>query len=281
MVVWYQFIDPDGNEISQELNIADGLKAGESVELESSYDLSGVAIVRLNMIDIGINGAFSNLPLNTPIDFSVDKSGVNLTLDEDVPDIDQAIETAYMSKTEEYFVTACGITKAELTKNALGLYQYGDFVFTEDDSDNIDSTFNRYHTLRPGAFYRKLAKCLEAFSIGNSWQSYASYIIGFVPASREDFSPYVENAKTFITTETNPMISILRKFETISVVSGSFDYENGNHDFSISDLSVCAEEMQISEEMLGYIFADMTEYAAQVSFDGNSCIVYYHDYRVK
>ena len=275
LTIWYQFLDANGEMLSQELNICFDLLAGSNKEIESSYGLSDVATVRINSVDMELSdGSYMEYDLESPVDYSVSTNNECPSVSNDNNNNDASI-----TQTEQFYNVATTLTKFDLTKNSLGQYVYLNLPFSDDECAWIDNPLNVGHKVHPGALYRKMAMCLEAFSIGNNWKSYASYIIGFVPENRSDFEPYAENLKRFITTEDNPMESVLKEFEAISVVSGSFDYENGSYDFEISDLTVCAEEMQVSEEMLGYILAMTTEYAAEISFDANSCTVHYFDYR--
>ena len=70
--------------------------------------------------------------------------------------------------------------------------------------------------------------------------------------------------------------NIMKKFESSSVVNGEFDYESntiGKYNITISNLSECAKEMQISEEMLGYIIAFLSEYTDDITFENNTCTI--------
>lgn len=70
----------------------------------------------------------------------------------------------------------------------------------------------------------------------------------------------------------------MQKFESLKSVSGQYDYDYGKlgkYSLDISDMSDCAKEMQISDVMLGYIFAMLDEYAVEISFNKNSCHIKY------
>ena len=47
------------------------------------------------------------------------------------------------------------------------------------------------------------------------------------------------------------------------------------YSIDILDMSECAKEMQISDKMLGYIFAMLDEYAVEITFNENSCHIEY------
>lgn len=65
---------------------------------------------------------------------------------------------------------------------------------------------------------------------------------------------------------------IITKLEILDTVSGSFDYEARNYSFEISNLEKTADELHISQEMLGYVLAKLNEYTDDIVFDGNSVI---------
>lgn len=175
------------------------------------------------------------------------------------------------SMVYDTYTTATTLTKYDLSYNSyLNIYGYNDIAFLSEDCDWIDSPLNKDGSVEPGAFYRKLANCLVGFSMGNDWDSYARHILGFTPNSRDEFAPYVDSLSTFITRD-DTLTNVMQKFETISYVEGNFDYSNNSYHFTVSDLSACAGEMGISEEMLGYIFAMLSEYAPTINFQGDSC----------
>lgn len=63
---------------------------------------------------------------------------------------------------------------------------------------------------------------------------------------------------------------IISKLETLSCVDGTFDYEARNYEFAISDLDQAINELHISDEMFGHVLAKLSEYPADIVFDGNS-----------
>ena len=91
-------------------------------------------------------------------------------------------------------------------------------------------------------------------------------------SSWDDMHPYIDNV-SLIVSESYPIGEVLSRLDKLSVSSGTFDYAGRNFDFTISDLTVAADELGITEEMLGYIFAFLDEYGTKTEFDGNSCSV--------
>jgi hypothetical protein len=171
------------------------------------------------------------------------------------------------------FVTATTLTKADLTKKITSTgtkYYYLDLPLLSEDVEWIDNPINKNGTVNQGAIYRKLAKLLAGYTLGlNNGSSYSKYIFGD-DISTNEFGRYASIVSEFITNE-DSLYHILKKFESLACVEGNFDYANNYWSFSIADLPQCAKEMQISEEMLGFIFALLDEYAPIISFDGNSC----------
>lgn len=87
----------------------------------------------------------------------------------------------------------------------------------------------------------------------------------------EDWDELSQELYGFITADGTDK-EILSKLETLSTVSGSFDYEDRNYSFEIADLEKTAEELHISQEMLGYVLAKLNEYTDNLVFEGNKLI---------
>lgn len=186
-------------------------------------------------------------------------------------------EPPVVSATYSTYITATTLTKADLKieNTATGTkYYYQDLPLLSEDVEWIENSINKEGTVNQGAIYRKLAKLLEGYAMNmNNGSSYSKYIFGeTIPA--DEFANRAEDVSEFITNE-DALYHVLKKFESLECVVGEFDYANNHWVFTIADLTQCAEEMQISEEMLGYIFAMLDEYAPTIIFDGNSCIFEY------
>lgn len=172
--------------------------------------------------------------------------------------------------------SAINMTKADLTKSG-SYYYYKGLPLLKDDCEWIDSPINKEGTVNQTAMYMKMAYCIDGFGLGrefgNSWQDYAEILIGFVPSTRQEMIPYIENASDFIIkSDSAYKISkaVMSKFEKLSCTSGDYDYSKNTYNIKINDLSQCAEEMMISEEMLGYIIAAFDAMGAKITFDNNS-----------
>lgn len=191
----------------------------------------------------------------------------------EVEDEDIIVDNA-VSITEQTYIDAINLTVNSLQRkeNQLGVeYLYKGLPLLMEDCEWIENTKNINGTVESGAIYRKIAMALEGFAIGNNWSGYAEWLIGFTPETKDEFKPYVENAITFITTK-NQFENSIRKFESLECVNGTFDFDNKFFNFEINDVSLCAKEMKVSEEMLGYIFAMLNEYGATITFEENFCI---------
>lgn len=182
-----------------------------------------------------------------------------------------------VSKTYQTYNAAINLSKEQLTDTGRG-YSYRGLDLLSEDCDWIDSGLNKKGTVNQGAVYRKMAKLLVGFNMHmNDYEDYAEILLGFTPKTRDDFVPYANNAMTFIT-EKKELQNIMKKFESVKCVKGSFNYKFGTlgkYSFRIKNLKDCAEEMQISEEMLGYILAMLDEYAPTIKFDGEECKISY------
>lgn len=182
------------------------------------------------------------------------------------------------SDTEIAYEKACSLTINDLEKRTSSFsdtthYYYNGLIIQTEDEEWLTESWNTEKTLNQGALYRTIASYLEGFSLGlNNGSDYAEIMCGVKWTSKDDFESYVANASEFICAE-DSFVSVIKKLEMLSCVDGNFDYENKNYHIVISDLSQCADEMMISEQMLGYIFAMMEEYASVFEFNGNSCIV--------
>lgn len=84
----------------------------------------------------------------------------------------------------------------------------------------------------------------------------------------------IDCAQTFIN-RYYPIGEIFSQFEKSTCVQGEFDFENRNMEFSIRDLTKLSQELNVSEEMLGYILALLNEIGTNIEFNNNSCYCYF------
>lgn len=181
---------------------------------------------------------------------------------------------------QEAYVKAINLTKSDLTGKK-GSWKYKGLLLTPDDCKWIDSNLNKEGTVEAGAIYRKIEYLLQGFERKvNNGKDYCELVFGIKYESRDALIPYIENAKNLYGEE-YPIVSVMKKFDTLNSVSGSFDYNYGSlgkYSIVIENTSECAKELMLSEEMLGYTIAMLSEYDADIVFDGTRCIIEYEGY---
>ena len=202
------------------------------------------------------------------------------SLFEKTPFISSPVDQPASNLVEAAYNTACSLSIDQLDKKYSSFsgttsYYYGELIIQNEDVEWLNSSRNTNKTLNQGALYRTIAKYLAGYSMKlNNGSAYCEILTGKPWIDNSTFEPLAKNAATFIVTDAREQLkSIMRKFQSLQSVTGQFDFETGKlgkYTFDIPDLTKCAEEMQISEEMLGYIFALLEEFAPSISFNGNS-----------
>lgn len=189
-------------------------------------------------------------------------------------------KSSSVDKVYQAYTIAANLNKSDLTQR----YSIGDFVtweyqgisITYEDCEFINASYNQDGKVNQGALYRASAESLSRLldlhrqDTDVKYSEESSMIFGYVSESQDDFVNQAEVVVAFITPD-NSLVNILKAFESISCVDGSFDFENNSYVFTISDLSQCAAELTISDEMLGYMIAILEEYPSDIEFDENSC----------
>lgn len=216
-------------------------------------------------------------------------NNAHLTLDgAETEKIVVATEMPVISAVESAYLDACSLTEKKLEPRYSSFldktyYYYDGLIIQHEDLEFLEMFWNKDKALDQGCLYRSMANYLEGFFMKiNNGSDYAELLCGQPWVDRDSFAPYVENASTFIVTDPdNQLKAIMQKFQSLSSVTGEFDFNYkkwGKYTIDIPDLTVCAEEMQVSEKMLGYIFALLEEYAPTIIFDGNTCHLEYITY---
>ena len=185
---------------------------------------------------------------------------------------------------ETTYNNALNATKADLTGSE-GHWKYDGIPLLTKDCKWIDNPINKEGTVNQGAVYRKFALVLEGSDFEKkqflyNYRDVSIHLLGFVPKDKDEWVKYAKNASDFIVTD-NQMTAIMKKFQSMKSVNGSYDFnykDFGKFSVDIPDLTKCAEEMQISEKMLGYVLAMLDEYASTITFNGNSCHIEYSSY---
>lgn len=207
--------------------------------------------------------------------------------------IDSTTIEDVISTTEQAYNTAIKLDKSKLKKSnrykdgeTTISWSYEGLYFTIEDCQFINnSLLNPKGLSNQGAIYRAMAFILDDYNteLYSDYSKYSEMLIGFTPDTMDDFLVYANNANTFICNE-DSLISIMKALQQSNSVSGTFDYDKnqlGVYDFTINNVSECAADLKVSEEMLGYILAFLNEYAPDITFDGNSCHIKYTSFAKK
>lgn len=236
------------------------LKVGEDFEAEQL--LANVKVIDNKSTNLGYTVQTEEVNINTPGEYYIivqasDKVGN--TSEEKVKVIisDYPVHMAYMD--------AVNLEKEKLQKDSLGRYSFNGINIADEEMEWLED----------GAIYRSIAKQLEGFylikSMYNNWgNTIVETVWGFEkPQTWDELKPYADDAILLISRKQS-VGEIMTIFQKLSCVDGDFDYVNGEFNFTISDLTEVANELRITEEMLGYILAYLEEYAPITQFNGNS-----------
>ena len=189
-------------------------------------------------------------------------------------------EEVTISAVEEAYNKATNLTKTDLTKGyAIGdfsTWEYKGISLTYEDCEFINADYNSKGKVNQGAIYRALADSLQdlikldAQSKSIKYKDDAEILFGSVPETQEDFISIAGKISTFITTD-DSLINVMEAFEGIESIEGTFDYSSNKYEVVISNVIACADELGISEEMLGYVLALFNEYPADITCENNTC----------
>lgn len=189
-------------------------------------------------------------------------------------------EELTISAVEESYNKAISLTKADLTKGyAIGdfsTWEYKGISLTYEDCEFINADYNSKEQVSQGAIYRALADSLkdliklDAQNKSIKYKDDAAILLGAVPETQEDFISIAGKISAFITAD-DSLINVMKAFESIESIDGTFDYGSNKYEFVISNVTACADELGISEEMLGYVLAMFNEYPADITFENNTC----------
>lgn len=179
-------------------------------------------------------------------------------------------------EAEQAYNSMLSLTKADLGKTSSGArYTYRGLTLRDEDVGTIGSTFY----IDQGAMYDAVAKTLQleceedGFLYGNIKDDYFEVLLGTEkPATWEAFKPKAQKLYKFIVPDASEKV-VLKAFEKLDCVDGTFNYNTRSYDFTISDVQTAADELGISDEMLGYTLAYLSEFAADIEFNGNKVTV--------
>lgn len=189
-------------------------------------------------------------------------------------------EEVTISAVEEAYNKAINLTKADLTKGyAIGdfsTWEYKGISLTYEDCEFINADYNSKGKVNQGAVYRALADSLQdlikldAQNKNIKYKDDAAIIFGDIPETQEDFIAKAGKVSALITAD-DSLTNVMKALEKVESIDGTFDYNGNRYEFVISDVIACADELGISDEMLGYVLALFNEYPADIAFENNTC----------
>ena len=266
----------DGTTVSRQSNIEVILayKNGQTRKLNSNNWAVSPEITILH------NGVTANIKV-----YCFDESGKEYSSQLSIVGTEKPFECI----TEKYYKTASSLTVSDLLKTRKPFGNGYDYCYNNDenmllvpkDVEWIENPLNKDGTVEDGAVYRKIAYVLTGIDAGfANYKNFAKYMLGYTPDTKEDFLKHIDDLKSYIVAA-NSLEPVMKRFESLKSVSGDFNYQykdsgdfdalNSSFDFTISDVTECAEELDISEEMLGYILSMLNEYGTETTFNKNSC----------
>lgn len=158
---------------------------------------------------------------------------------------------------------------SDLEVTPRGTYRYGVWVLSEESVSKIGGNI----VVNQGMMYNEigwtlLLYCEDGIIASSEAPAFFKTVLG-VETEPDNWPELAPILYEFIHPDPSEA-DILKALEPLASVEGSFDYDSRNYDFQITDLTNAANELQISEEMLGYVIAKLSEYPAQISFSGNT-----------
>lgn len=270
------FLDENGDIIDNSYpQVPDVVQPGQSINIEGIVEANS-EIKYTSVTGVTYSGADEEYYEVKFFD-EVEKTPMGeITPSKDITTDDSAESNLSISNVQKTYEEALSITRKDITSNGTAYY-YGDINILAEEVEWIDqaSYADENTNINQGAIYRSLAKKLRGFYIGEgkyygNWKSITPTIFGYEALDTwEEMLPYVEEAGIYIT-EYNSLPEIMNKLQGLECVDGTFDYVTRNFDFVINDLSQAISDLNISEEMLGYILASLDEYGPNASFSGNT-----------
>lgn len=227
--------------------------------------------------------------IDITIDISKDKKVIaTIPLSIDVTDVINNPELAYKgSLTEKTYSKVMAARKGNLHSRKLRTsteYIFNDIPLLPEDCEWIENSHNKDGSMPCTAVYMKIAYVLSLIDENASERhltairnNCSEYFLDYTPDTNEKFLEEALKAKEFIVMK-DQLRAVMTKFEQLNSVTGNFDHDYkklGKYEIVITDLKACAEEMGISEEMLGYILAMLEVYEPELSIELNTCTINY------
>lgn len=147
-------------------------------------------------------------------------------------------------------------------------YKLNDYPISKDSVTKIDDQL----VVNQGAVYEEIGAGLSLYCEFGLTQTLDAQFFQVLTGSEKEPDNWSELANElyeFICPDGTEK-EILSKLETMIGVSGTFDYENRNYEFTVENLETLADDLQISDEMMGYVLAKLSEYPSEFMFDGET-----------
>ena len=173
---------------------------------------------------------------------------------------------------EKAYYDAINIKVSELETISGNTCEYEGLVLSSSDVNGLSSE----DKVSQGSLYRSVAIAIEQNIVDEKKFNERQTLVILGTSNemeKDELEDYVENISLIVSTN-NPIGEVLSHMNDMSASDGTFDFIDGVFDFTISDVSVASEELGITEELMGYIFAWLKEYGAEIRFseDGNCSI---------
>lgn len=154
--------------------------------------------------------------------------------------------------------------------NGVFNYKFKDYAIASSSVVKVGGEY----VVNQGAMYDEIAAGLWlCCDLGKSPEQlndemFLTVLIG-TDEQPENWPELADDLYTFINLDATEK-EIIARLETLDGTTGTFDYEARQYEFTISDVNIAADELNISREMLGYVLAKLNEYPSTITFDGDS-----------
>ena len=163
---------------------------------------------------------------------------------------------------------ATSLALKDLEKKDDGYYYDNKLRLVTDDVNKIEKDGE----IPSDVVFNKLCYLIEGTGIGyNNWDEWKDYVFDPAPENDQVFKNKISRIKKDFPTYQHHL-KLAKKFNKLKSVKGTLELDEGliaDYQFTISNLSKCAKEMGISQEMLGYILADFDYAYSDIQFNEN------------
>lgn len=235
---------------------------GESIVFDDYLKENNVTVSDEVTKDIIYTIDDSTIDFNTPGSYQLSISATDEAKNTTKETIDITVNDY---PTHIAFMQATNLTFDQLSPSGTA-YSFDDIHIPKEEANHIED----------GTMYRSIAKQIEGyFALGAEFYgNWGNDIVPLIFTEQkaekwEDYYSYVHKMALLITRKVN-VGAIMSILDSLNTVDGTFDYNNGVFAVQIPDLTETANELEITERMLGYILAMLQEYGTESTFDKNS-----------